>query len=141
MQVNRPGHCQTFENGQSVIMRDYCGQNKRVPGIIYKPTGPVSYCVEVLPGVQWRRHVYQMHDSFISQPPACSIPSWTMSGITSSEITADKPALGIVPTKNSGQNMDSLPDKNRRESVSVPEQCSSQSDNHRYPRHDVHLPC
>ena len=43
MQVNRPGHCRTFENGQSVIMRDYCGQNKRVPGIICKPTGPVSY--------------------------------------------------------------------------------------------------
>ena len=49
-----------------------------------------------------------MHDSFILQKTqACSIPSLTMSGITSSEITADKPALGIVPTKNSGQNMDS----------------------------------
>ena len=60
MQVNRPGHCRTFENGQSVIMRDFGGQNKRVPGIICKPTGPVSYCVEVVPGVQ-------MHDSFILQ--------------------------------------------------------------------------
>ena len=63
-----------------------------------------------------------------------------MSGITSSEITADKPALGIVPTKNSGQNMDSG-QINRRESVSVPEKCSSQSENPGYPRYDVHLPC
>ncbi|XP_041349159.1 uncharacterized protein K02A2.6-like [Gigantopelta aegis] len=41
MQENRAAHHRIFETGQSVIMRDYRGQNKWVPGIIRTRTGPV----------------------------------------------------------------------------------------------------
>ncbi|XP_041376684.1 uncharacterized protein K02A2.6-like [Gigantopelta aegis] len=75
MQENRAAHHRIFETGQSVIMRDYRGQNKWVPGIIRTRTGPVSYRVEVAPGIQWRRHVDQIRDSRISQKPAVWIPS------------------------------------------------------------------
>jgi len=51
-----------FAPGQHVTIRDYRrgGEDKWVSGKVFEQSGPVSYRVEVDPGVFWRRHVDQM---------------------------------------------------------------------------------
>ena len=49
-----------FENEQSVVVRDYRGKDKWIAGTIAANTGPVSYCVQVDPTTQWRRHADQI---------------------------------------------------------------------------------
>ena len=56
---------QRFEPGQSVMMRDYRGKDKWIPGMIAQRTGPVSYRVQVDPSTQWRRHADQIVTSHI----------------------------------------------------------------------------
>lgn len=52
-----------FENGQSVVVRDYRGKDKWVPGTIAEKTGPVSYRIQIDPTTQWRRHADQIVQS------------------------------------------------------------------------------
>ena len=54
-----------FSIGQRVIARNYTGSTKWVPGIIRTQLGPLSYEVEVKPGLVWRRHTDQLRDSRI----------------------------------------------------------------------------
>ena len=50
----------TFSKGQSVLIRVY-GQNRKwTYGTILKPTGPVSYIVQLPNGTTWRRHHDQL---------------------------------------------------------------------------------
>ncbi|XP_048775178.2 uncharacterized protein K02A2.6-like [Ostrea edulis] len=66
MCAQRSAHNREFEPGQSVMMRDYRGNNKWIPGTIAQRTGPVSYRVQVDPMTQWRRHADQI---VVSQVP------------------------------------------------------------------------
>jgi hypothetical protein len=52
-----------FECGQSVVVRDYRGNNKWTSGTIEQKTGPMSYRVETEAGSEWRRHADQILDS------------------------------------------------------------------------------
>ena len=54
-----------FSIGQRVIARNYTGSTKWIPGIIRTQLGPLSYEVEVKPGLLWRRHTDQLKDSRI----------------------------------------------------------------------------
>ncbi|XP_062583836.1 uncharacterized protein K02A2.6-like [Saccostrea cucullata] len=57
-----------FNIGDHVLVRDYRkGDQKWIPGIIHRITGPISYEVEVSPGNVWRRHVDQILSS-VQQP-------------------------------------------------------------------------
>ncbi|XP_062403781.1 uncharacterized protein K02A2.6-like [Sardina pilchardus] len=54
----------TFEVGQSVLARDYRqGKQRWESGEIVSKTGPLTYTVEVSPGLIWRTHVDQLLDS------------------------------------------------------------------------------
>ena len=53
-------HNRNFECGQSVVVRDYRGNNKWISGTIKQTTGPMSYRVETEAGSEWRRHAYQI---------------------------------------------------------------------------------
>lgn len=65
MTEKRHTHTRILKVGQKVVMiRDYRGERKLLSGTIHSTTGPLSYCVEVLPGVYWRRHIDQIRDRF-----------------------------------------------------------------------------
>ena len=59
-----------FSIGQTVIARNYTGSTKWVPGIIRTQLGPLSYEVEVKPGLVWRRHTDQLRDTRIPVTPS-----------------------------------------------------------------------
>ncbi|XP_021353194.1 uncharacterized protein K02A2.6-like [Mizuhopecten yessoensis] len=65
-----------FEVGEKVSVRDYRGNRKWLSGKISEQTGPVSYRVEIAPGILWRRHVDQIRNA---QIPASPLPEYTMS--------------------------------------------------------------
>ena len=48
-----------YSVGQTVIAQNYTGSAKLVPGIIRTQLGPLSYEVEVKPGLVWRQHTDQ----------------------------------------------------------------------------------
>ena len=52
-----------FPIRQIVIARNYTGSTKWVPGIIRKQLGPLSYEVEVKPGLVWRRNTDPLGDT------------------------------------------------------------------------------
>ena len=54
-----------FSIGQTVIPWNYTGSTKWVPSIIRTQLGPLSYDVEVRPGLMWRRHIDQLRDTRI----------------------------------------------------------------------------
>ena len=57
-----------FEDGQSVITRDYRVKgNKWASVIITEREGPLMYKVEIEPGTIWRRHIDQLRDSEINE--------------------------------------------------------------------------
>jgi hypothetical protein len=56
-------HNRNFECGQSVVVRDYRGNNKWTSGTIKQKTGPMSYRVETEAGSEWRRRADQILDS------------------------------------------------------------------------------
>ncbi|XP_021359610.1 uncharacterized protein K02A2.6-like [Mizuhopecten yessoensis] len=54
----------SFEPGQTVAIRDYrLSKPLWTSGTISSRTGPVSYHIDVAPGVFWRRHLDQLRDS------------------------------------------------------------------------------
>ena len=55
-----------FNEGQSVIVRDYRRNNKWATGRVVKRTGPLTYTVATEDGDLWRRHVEQTQYSRIS---------------------------------------------------------------------------
>ena len=59
-----------FSIGQTVIARNYTGSKKWVPGIIRTQLGPLSYEVEVKPGLVWRRNTDQLRDTRIPVTPS-----------------------------------------------------------------------
>ena len=59
-----------FSIGQIVVARNYSGSTKWVPGIIRTQFGPLSYKVEVKPGLVWRRHTDQLRNTRIPVPPS-----------------------------------------------------------------------
>ena len=53
-----------FDIGESVTTRDYRERHEKwIPGIVKQRTGPVSYRVEIAPGVCWKRHSDQLRSS------------------------------------------------------------------------------
>ena len=57
-----------FEDGQSVITRDYRVKgNEWTSVIITEREGPLMYKVENEPGTIWRRHIDQLRDSEINE--------------------------------------------------------------------------
>ncbi len=49
--------------GETVLTRDYRGLRKWIPAKIKERTGPLSYTVEITPGVVWRCHIDQLRRS------------------------------------------------------------------------------
>ena len=68
-----------FSIGQTVIAWNYTDSTKWVPGVIQTQFGPLSYKVEVKPGLVWHRHTDQLRDTRIpvttSSGPAVTQPS------------------------------------------------------------------
>ena len=56
-------HNRNFECGQSIVVRDYRGNNKWASGTIEQKTGPMSYRVETEAGSERRRHADQILDT------------------------------------------------------------------------------
>jgi hypothetical protein len=91
-QEKRTKNSRYFEDGQSVIARDYKGKGSKLTfGIIKEREGPLMYKVEIEPGTIWRRHIYQLRDSEINENnieeleivlPSVNTPSTTVTDIT-----------------------------------------------------------
>lgn len=63
-QLKKRSPLRTFNVGQSVLARDYRqGKQKWQPGEVVSKTGPLTYTVQVSPGLIWRRHVDQLLDA------------------------------------------------------------------------------
>ena len=63
----------TFSIGEHVMVRDYRNNHKWMPGTVSKQTGPVSYKIEIAPGMEWRRHTDQIYSS-VPPPVADLVP-------------------------------------------------------------------
>ncbi|CAG2214044.1 unnamed protein product [Mytilus edulis] len=74
-----------FNDGQSVVVRDYRNKNKWTPGTISTKTGPVSYQVQIDPTTIWRRHADQIIDSNISSTEQSISEQTTLDNHISSE--------------------------------------------------------
>ncbi|KAL6460959.1 hypothetical protein MHYP_G00309250 [Metynnis hypsauchen] len=85
--------------GQTVLARDYRGNQKWIAGTIAACTGPLSYNVEVAPGVLWRRHIDQLRrtqmpiskkssEVFMAPPPAPELSTPEESHTPATEIPA-----------------------------------------------------
>ena len=59
-----------FSIGQTAIAQNYTGSTKWVHGIIWTQLGPLSYEVEVKPGLVWGRHTEQLRDTRIRVTPS-----------------------------------------------------------------------
>lgn len=91
MCLQRTTQNREFEPGQSVMMRDYRGKDKWIPGMIAQRTGPVSYRVQVDPSTQWRRHADQIVTSQIPiMLPDVEIPEPSVSSSVSMDNWAEK---------------------------------------------------
>lgn len=62
-QCENQGMTRELEVGETVLARDYRGHHKWIPAKVKKQTGPLSYTVEITPGVIWRRHIDQLRRS------------------------------------------------------------------------------
>ena len=49
-----------FEVGKSVVVRNFRGGEKWVPGVIVQQLGPLTYLIDVSQGRVWKRHVDHM---------------------------------------------------------------------------------
>ncbi|XP_069114424.1 uncharacterized protein [Argopecten irradians] len=99
--------------GQKVMIRDYRGERKWLSGTIHSTTGPLSYCVEVLPGVYWRRHIDQIRDANI--PVASNIE-------TPLPVLIPKPAVLNVPhNRNNSSSSDGDATKSTNDTICQPE--------------------
>lgn len=110
MCLQRTTQNREFEPGQSVMMRDYRGKDKWIPGMIAQRTGPVSYRVQVDPSTQWRRHADQIVTSQIPiMLPDVEIPEPSVSSSVSMDNWAEK-----LKTPNSRSLPSVLSDSARR---------------------------
>ena len=63
-EVRKRSVLRKFEPGDSVAVRNYRKNHSQwTSGTVTAQTWPVSYSVEVTPGVTWRRHADQLHSS------------------------------------------------------------------------------
>ena len=75
--TRKTGEPRKFTVGQAVSVRDYCGKQKWIPGIVKAQTGPVSYQVQVGSQMVWRRHVDQLLDADTGQTVELNAPAET----------------------------------------------------------------
>ena len=65
-----------------MIVRDYSGLSKRVPGTVRTNLGPLFYEVGIEPNLIWRRHTDQMKDCHVPvtehSPVSHPVPSPTI---------------------------------------------------------------
>ena len=102
-QVKNHSQAQTrvFDIGDKVLARDY-RTNKWAYGTITSQTGPLSYCIETSPNVQWRRHADQLIHTNTPKPPDIDpsvlfIPQHSANKPYTNDSAAEK---GISPEKS-----------------------------------------
>ena len=109
-----------LEVGDSVMTRDYRGDLKWRSGLIVSKTGPLTYEVQVAPGIIWRRHIDQLKPTAVehtvevtdtdtvevSQPEVASTPPApiqlsappNLAGTVPEIPVADQPEMVPLPT-------------------------------------------
>ena len=109
-----------LEVGDSVMSQDYKGDLKWRSGLIVSKTGPLTYEVQVAPGIIWRRHIDQLKPTAVehtvevtdtdtvevSQPEVASTPSApiqlsappNLTGTVPEIPVADQPEMVPLPT-------------------------------------------
>ena len=94
-----------LEVGDSVMSQDYRGDLKWRSGLIVSKTGPLTYEVQVAPGIIWRRHIDQLKPTAaehtvevtdtdtveVSQPEVASTPPAPI------QLSAPPNLVGTVP--------------------------------------------
>ena len=108
-----------LEVGDSVMSQDYRGDLKWRSGLIVSKTGPLTYEVQVAPGIIWRRHIDQLKPTAVkhtvevtdtdtvevSQPEVASTPPApiqlsappNLAGTVSEIPVADQPEMVPLP--------------------------------------------
>ena len=109
-----------LEVGDSVMSQDYKGDLKWRSGLIVSKTGPLTYKVQVAPGIIWRRHIDQLKPTAVehtvevtdtdtvevSQPEVASTPPApiqlsappNLAGTVPEIPVADQPEMVPLPT-------------------------------------------
>ena len=63
-QHNQHAKPRSFEEGQQVMVRDFHpNKPKWIPGTVVQKSGPLSYVINVGPGIDWKRHVDHIRES------------------------------------------------------------------------------
>ncbi|XP_058868762.1 uncharacterized protein K02A2.6-like [Acipenser ruthenus] len=98
-----------FQVGQAVLAREYRKGDKWIPGVVTAKTGPVSYTVDVGPGMSWRRHADQLLDcvgTHLNEDPAAEIlPTLTepIEVYTACSPTANTTSKGVIEAETNAK--------------------------------------
>ena len=88
-----------FVVGQRLMVRNFREGPKWVPAVVRQKSGPVSYVVQILPTISWRRHVDQMHgcsDSPYWQETVAPLPTDNSSASSEVEKTNEIPVVDAI---------------------------------------------
>ena len=61
--------------GSPVMVRNYHGNSRWIPGTVVKKLGPISYCIDVGEGKVVKRHIDQLRQRVVRTPPRPLMPS------------------------------------------------------------------
>ncbi|XP_048770688.2 uncharacterized protein K02A2.6-like [Ostrea edulis] len=90
--------------GDSVLVRDYRGDQKWTRGVVSEQTGPVSYKVDVTPRSEWRRHTDQIIKSAANSNDAPVQQPDVETHLDVPESIADKSLHSTQPPQNTGKS-------------------------------------
>ena len=93
---NSTSRVRTISVGERIMVRDYLGENKLVPGIVKRKLGCLTNDVELTSGKLWRRHVDQIRSFLVHLSSSVEVqPSPELPG----------PELEAHPSVNPEQNL------------------------------------
>ena len=86
--------------GQNVVVRNYTGPRKWLPGTVRAQTGPLSYEIEVGPNKIWRRHIDELRTSGIQLNDQVNKTEDTV-GEETDATELEEPTPSTTPTEDS----------------------------------------
>ena len=108
-----------LEVGDSVMSQDYRGDLKWRSGLIVSKTGPLTYEVQVAPGIIWRRHIDQLKPTAVEH--TVEVTDTDTVEVSQPEVASTPPApIQLSAPPNLAGTVPEIPVANQPEMVPLP---------------------
>ena len=108
-----------LEVGDSVMSQDYRGDLKWRSGLIVSKTGPLTYEVQVAPGIIWRRHIDQLKPTAVDH--TVEVTDTDTVEVSQPEVASTPPApIQLSATPNLAGTVPEIPVADQPEMVPLP---------------------